>query len=61
MMSFQLMFKTKVGYIKFVEVLKSLGQPSVELLKSVLNLVSDPHCVQQACSILQTLIKSIEN
>ena len=33
-------FRLRVGYGRFVEVLKSLGQPSIELLKSVLNLVS---------------------
>ncbi|XP_064646322.1 neurobeachin-like protein 1 isoform X2 [Lineus longissimus] len=33
------LFKNKVGYSKFVEALKSLGQPSMELLKSVLSLV----------------------
>ncbi|XP_053386541.1 neurobeachin-like protein 1 [Mercenaria mercenaria] len=32
-------FKLRVGYGKFVEVLKSLGQPSMDLLKSVLSLV----------------------
>jgi hypothetical protein len=34
------LFKNKIGYTKFVEALKSLGQPSMELLKSVLSLVS---------------------
>ncbi|XP_067686159.1 neurobeachin-like protein 1 [Haliotis asinina] len=61
----KLMFKTKVGYIKFVEVLKSLGQPSVELLKSVLNLVVEGefsekekqivHNTQAALMLLQWL------
>ena len=37
---FQERFKLRVGYGRFVEVLKRLGQPSMELLKSVLNLVS---------------------
>ena len=32
-------FKLRVGYGRFVEVLKSLGQPSMDLLKSVLHLV----------------------
>ncbi|XP_069107826.1 neurobeachin-like protein 1 isoform X1 [Argopecten irradians] len=32
-------FHLRVGYTKFVEALKSLGQPSIELLKAVLNLV----------------------
>lgn len=33
-------FALRVGYGKFVEALKSLGQPSMALLKGVLNLVS---------------------
>ncbi|XP_021366386.1 neurobeachin-like protein 1 isoform X2 [Mizuhopecten yessoensis] len=32
-------FQLRVGYTKFVEALKSLGQPSIELLRAVLNLV----------------------
>ncbi|CAC5375511.1 NEBL1_2 [Mytilus coruscus] len=32
-------FHLRVGYVKFVEALKSLGQPSIDLLKAVLNLV----------------------
>ncbi|KAL4217498.1 Neurobeachin-like protein 1 [Mactra antiquata] len=32
-------FKVRVGYDRFLDVLKSLGQPSMQLLKSVLNLV----------------------
>ncbi|XP_041374666.1 neurobeachin-like protein 1 [Gigantopelta aegis] len=41
------LFKDKVGYEKFVEVLKSLGQPSMELLKSLLSLVVEDAFVEK--------------
>ncbi|XP_076450797.1 neurobeachin-like protein 1 [Babylonia areolata] len=37
------LFEGRVGYQRFVEALKSLGQPSVELLQTLLDLVVEEH------------------
>ncbi|XP_061165431.1 neurobeachin-like protein 1 isoform X2 [Saccostrea echinata] len=50
-------FALRVGYWKFVEALKSLGQPSMSLLKGVLNLVVE----EEFCEGKSHMIRNVQS
>lgn len=52
-------FNLRVGYGKFVEVLKSLGQPSIDLLKAVLNLVVEAEYEEKKSHIVHNINAAI--
>lgn len=46
------MFKERIGYTHLCEVLVSLGQPSRDLLKELMNMVRHFYSTQHVCGIL---------